>query len=82
MSHVKPFIIVGIDAFGDVGIAGWGQGEEQEQDRLDEYRRLYPEKARLTVVYLQKEKDLVLLRRLQAEGAARNEDGTAEEGWE
>jgi hypothetical protein len=82
MSHVKPFIIVGIDAFGDVGIAGWGQGEREEEEKLRELGKLYPKEARLTTVMLEKDFDLRVLRSLQQIGAARNDEGVAGEGWD
>jgi hypothetical protein len=82
MAHVKPFIIVGIDVNGDVGIAVWGQGESEEDARLQEMHNLYPEETHLTVIYLAGERDLRSLRRLQAEGARRNDEGIAGKGWD
>jgi hypothetical protein len=82
MSHVKPFIIVGIDAFGDVGIAGWGKGKHEENERMAELKELYPVEAMLATVMLEDEYDLQVLRLLQRAGAKRNDEGAAGKGWE
>lgn len=73
MSHVHPFLIIGIDAFGDVGICSCGTGEHEERERLAEAKANYPQSPWIASVMLGGDEDLARFREMQAMGAGQND---------